>query len=52
MKRTLERELKVPAIAETEANWTSLLGKIVACRHQTGTAWCEQTVSFGGNDKR
>ena len=30
MKRTLERELKVPAIAEREANGTSYLGKIVS----------------------
>jgi hypothetical protein len=30
MKRTLERELKVPEIAEREANGTSYLGKIVA----------------------
>ena len=30
MKRTLKRELKVPEIAEREANGTSLLGKIVA----------------------
>ena len=30
MKRTLERELKVPEIAEREANGTSLLGEIVA----------------------
>ena len=32
MKRTLERELKVPEIAEREANGTSNLGKIVAHR--------------------
>ena len=31
MKRTLERELKVPEIAEREANGTSYLGEIVAC---------------------
>ena len=31
MKRTLERELKVPEIAEREANGTSFLGEIVAC---------------------
>jgi hypothetical protein len=31
MKRTLKRELKVPEIAEREANGTSLLGEIVAC---------------------
>ena len=30
MKRTLKRELKVPEIAEREANGTSLLGKIAA----------------------
>ena len=30
MKRTLERELKVPEIAEREANGTSLLGEIDA----------------------
>ena len=30
MKRTLKRELKVPEIAEREANGTSLLGEI-AC---------------------
>ena len=30
MKRTLKRELKVPEIAEREANGTSLLGEIVA----------------------
>ena len=28
MKRTLKRELKVPEIAEREANGTSLLGEI------------------------
>ena len=32
MKRTLKRELKVPEIAEREANGTSLLGEIVACQ--------------------
>ena len=31
MKRTLKRELKVPEIAEREANGTSLLGGIAAC---------------------
>ena len=31
MKRTLKRELKVPEIAEREANGTSHLGKIAAC---------------------
>ena len=31
VKRTLKRELKVPEIAEREANGTSLLGEIVAC---------------------
>ena len=31
VKRTLERELKVPEIAEREANGTSLLGEIAAC---------------------
>ena len=36
MKRTLERELKVPEIAEREANGTSFLGEIVACFR----AWC------------
>ena len=30
MKRTLKRELKVPEIAEREANGTSCLGEIVA----------------------
>ena len=30
MKRTLKRELKVPEIAEREANGTSLLGEIGA----------------------
>ena len=30
MKRTLKRELKVPEIAEREANGTSLLG-VIAC---------------------
>ena len=30
VKRTLKRELKVPEIAEREANGTSLLGEIVA----------------------
>ena len=30
MKRTLKRELKVPEIAEREANGTSALGEIVA----------------------
>ncbi len=33
VKRTLERELKVPEIAEREANGTSLMGKIVVCAH-------------------
>ena len=32
MKRTLKRELKVPEIAEREANGTSLLGEIVVRR--------------------
>ena len=42
MKRTLKRELKVPEIAEREANGTSLLGESVACygdgllHHRTG----------------
>jgi hypothetical protein len=31
MKRTLKRELKVPEIAEREANGTSHLGKIAVC---------------------
>ena len=31
MKRTLKRELKVPELAETKADGTSLLGEIVAC---------------------
>ena len=31
VKRTLERELKVPEIAEREAHGTSFLGEIVAC---------------------
>ena len=31
VKRTLKRELKVPEIAEREANGTSALGEIVAC---------------------
>ena len=31
MKRTLKRELKVPEIAEREANGTSDLGEIVVC---------------------
>ena len=31
MKRTLKRELKVPEIAEREANRTSSLGKIALC---------------------
>jgi hypothetical protein len=31
MKRTLKRELKVPEIAEREANGTSVLGEIGAC---------------------
>ena len=31
VKRTLKRELKVPEIAEREANGTSFLGEIVAC---------------------
>ena len=30
VKRTLKRELKVPEIADREANGTSLLGEIVA----------------------
>ena len=32
VKRTLERELKVPEIAEREANGTSLVDEIVACQ--------------------
>ena len=31
VKRTLERELKVPEIAEWEANGTSFPGEIVIC---------------------
>ena len=31
VKRTLERELKVPEIAEWEANGTSVHGEIVIC---------------------
>ena len=31
VKRTLKRELKVPEIAEREANGTSFLGEIVVC---------------------
>ena len=31
VKRTLKRELKVPEIAEREANETSFLGEIVVC---------------------
>ena len=52
MKRTLERELKVPEIAEREANGTSLLGEIVAC---SGLAWSVQrkrsgwVLSFGAS---
>ena len=33
VKRTLERELKVPEIAEREANGISPMGKIVVCVH-------------------
>jgi hypothetical protein len=44
MKRTLERELKVPEIAEREANGTSNLGKIVA--HCCG-GWVEQRKRSG-----
>ena len=32
MKRTLKRELKVPEIAEMEANRTSHLGEIACCQ--------------------
>ena len=32
MKRTLKRELKVPEIAEREANRTSHLGEIAHCQ--------------------
>jgi hypothetical protein len=32
MKRTLKRELKVPEIAEREANGTSYLGEIACCQ--------------------
>ena len=32
MKRTLKRELKVPEIAEREANGTSCVSKIGVCR--------------------
>ena len=45
VKRTLKRELKVPEIAEREANGTSVLGEIVAysgdCRvvHRKGGIW-------------
>ena len=34
MKRTLKRELKVPEIAEREANGTSHLGKIAVRHHE------------------
>ena len=52
VKRTLERELKVPEIAEREANGTSLLGEIVAC---SGLACLDQrkrsgrVLSFGAS---
>ena len=36
MKRTLKRELKVPEIAEREANGTSYLGKIAARYCESG----------------
>ena len=36
VKRTLKRELKVPEIAEREANGTSPLGEIVA---SSGDGW-------------
>ncbi len=36
MKRTLKRELKVPEIAEMEANGTSHFGKIAACYCEGG----------------
>ena len=36
VKRTLKRELKVPEIAEREANGTSVLDKIVA---YSGDCW-------------
>ena len=36
VKRTLKRELKVPEIAEREANETSFLGEIVV-RHGNGS---------------
>ena len=45
MKRTLKRELKVPEIAEREANGTSVLGEIVAYSgdcfvfHRKGGIW-------------
>ena len=32
VKRTLKRELKVPEIAEREADGTSVFGEIVACQ--------------------
>ena len=44
VKRTLERELKVPEIAEREANGTSLLGEIVAC---SGFACSDQRKRSG-----
>ena len=52
MKRTLKRELKVPEIAEREANGTSLLGEIVA---RSGLACLDQrkrsgrVLSFGAS---
>ena len=50
VKRTLERELKVPEIAEEGSEWNQFLGKIAAAKVNasasaracdlTGCAWC------------
>ena len=39
VKRTLTRELKVPEIAEREANGTSVLGEIVV---RSGDCWLSE----------
>ena len=49
MKRTLERELKVPEIAEREANGTSCLGTIAA--HSVRSVSClESHLGFSAGD--
>ena len=50
VKRTLERELKVPEIAEREANGTSVLGEIVAS--SSGAVFLALFVSAGSQSRK